>query len=96
MPLRGIHLYEYRWLMIFDAARSLLCSVAMVLTCWLFLPILVLLPLALFFGFRFYRKVVARFRGSRILARVAGTVPMALALATLWMITELLSEGYRA
>ncbi|MFS2022439.1 hypothetical protein [Massilia sp. CT11-137] len=82
--------------MIFEASISLLSSLMLFFAWWLILPILVLLPLSLYFAFRCYRKTVARFHGFPILARVAGLLPMAVALATLPAINYFFADSYRA
>jgi hypothetical protein len=82
--------------MVYEASISLLSSLMLFFSWWLVLPILVLLPLSLYFGFRCYKKTVARFRGSAILARVAGLVPIAVALATLPAINYFFAGSYRA
>ncbi|WUR10895.1 hypothetical protein E7V67_014295 [[Empedobacter] haloabium] len=81
--------------MLFDAARSLACSLAMIVTCWLILPILLLLPLALVFGYKFYKKAVARYRSSPVVARLFGAVPSAAALGAVVVVSEIL-KTYRA
>jgi hypothetical protein len=82
--------------MIFEASISLLSSLMLFFAWWLMLPILVLLPLSLYFGFRCYKKTVARFHGFPILARVAGLIPMVVALATLPAINYFFADSYRA
>lgn len=63
-----------------------------VVTCWLYLPIVLLLPLSLFFAFRFYKATVTRFRGWPVLARLLGLVPLAIPFIAWQVITEFLSE----
>ena len=82
--------------MMFEASISLLSSLMLFFAWWLMLPILVLLPLSLYFGFRCYKKTVKRFRDSPVLARVAGLIPMAVALATLPAINYFFAGSYRA
>lgn len=67
--------------MLLDAAHSLSCSVAAILTCWLILPVLVLFPATLLCGFKLYRKMAQRFRRAPVL-----TAP-----ARLFVIHEVLS-----
>lgn len=82
--------------MVYEASISLLSSLMLFFSWWLVLPILVLLPLSLYFGFRFYKKTVARFRGFPILARIAGLIPMVVALATVPAINYFFAGSYRA
>lgn len=82
--------------MVFEAAISLLSSFFMFFTWWLVLPILVLLPLSLYFALRCYKKMVARFSRFPILARVFGLIPLAVALATLPAANHYFAGSYRA
>lgn len=82
--------------MIFEASISLLSSLMLFFAWSLLLPILVLLPLSLYFAFRCYKNTVARFQAFPILARVAGLMPMAVAVATLPAINYFFAGSYRA
>ena len=89
-------MYYHDRSVIFEASISLLSSLMLFFAWWLMLPILILLPLSLYFAFRCYKKTVARFHGSPILARRAGLIPMAVALATLPAINYFFADSYRA
>ena len=81
--------------MVIEAAISLLSSWFLFLTSWLTLTIPLLLPLALYFAFRFYKRGVVRYRSFPVLARVLGLVPMAVALATLPAAVVYFASSYR-
>lgn len=72
---------------------SLSCSILIFLTIWLIVPMFVLGPLGVWFGWKAYRQ--AALHGSLAL-RVLAIVLMFVAIASVCIAMELIRTGYRA
>jgi len=78
------------------ALLSLFCSVAMVFTVWLILPILVFGPLGIYFGWKSFRQVSKRLPTPSPGRRLLALAPMLLAIVTMVGMITVINVGYRA
>ena len=78
------------------AVLSLLCSVALVFTVWLILPIFILGPLGIYFGWKSFRQASARRPTPSTGRRLLALAPMLLAIVTMVGMIAVVNVGYRA
>ncbi len=78
------------------AVLSLLCSIAMVFTVWLILPIFLLGPLGIYFGWKSYRQVSTRTPAPGPGRRLLALTPLLLAIVTMFGMIAAVNVGYRA
>lgn len=78
------------------AALSLLCSFAMVFTVWLILPIFILGPLGVYFGWKSFRHASMRLPTPSPGRRLLALGPMLLAIVTMVGMIAVVNVGYRA
>ena len=77
-------------------ALSLLCSFLAVFTLWLILPIFIFGPLAIYFGWKSYKRARARAPQMSLGRRLLALTPMLIAIATMPCAMMIISTGYRA
>ncbi|MGG7605821.1 hypothetical protein [Massilia sp. BKSP1R2A-1] len=75
---------------------SLLCTVAMVFTVWLILPIFFLGPLAIYFGWKSFKQVSTGLPAPSPGRRLLALTPMLLAIVTMAGMITVVNVGYRA
>ncbi|GAB3378026.1 hypothetical protein [Massilia agri] len=78
------------------AVLSLLCSVALVFTVWLILPIFILGPLGIYFGWKSFRQASTRLPTPSPGRRLLALTPMLLAIVTMVGMIAVVNVGYRA
>lgn len=78
------------------AALSLLCSFLAVFTVWLILPIFIFGPLAIYFGWKSYKRARTRLPQMSLGRRLLALAPMLIAIATMPGTIMIISTGYRA
>ncbi|WP_426103291.1 hypothetical protein [Massilia sp. TSP1-1-2] len=78
------------------AILSLFCSFLMFLTAWLVLPLLVLLPVSIFFGWKGYRETITTYPEAGILVRLLAMAPILVAIATVPLALLFINANYQA
>ena len=78
------------------AFLSLLCSFLVLVTCWLLLPIFILGPLAIYFGWKSYKQTRARVPQLDPARRLLALTPMFIAIATMPATIFFVNATYRA